>query len=662
MEQTKSRIKLVKLCRWLVVVFFTLVVCVGGFFFIIYLLGPPPLDTTQNTIYYSSNGEKIGEERGVENRYWVTLEEINDDVIEATIQLEDQHFYNHNGFDFKRMSAALINNIRSGSLQEGASTITQQYARNLYLSHEKNWTRKIKEAFYAIRLEAFYDKDTILEGYLNTIYYGHGVYGIEAASQLYFDKTNTDLTLAESALLAGVPNRPNFYSPINHFENAKQRQEQLIRILVNREVITDKEADLARNEDILIASIDPMYDKTNQIGYFRDVVLREMADILDLEQQEIRSSGYEVYTTLNIDDQTELQKAVVEHTAFDEDFQAGAVALDPNTGAITALTGGVDYDQSPFNRAVQAQRMVGSTFKPFLYYTALANGYTAATTLVSQPTTFLFDDGSIYRPRNFNSYYADDSITLAQALAVSDNIYAVKTNLFVTPELLVSTAKDFGITSDMEPVPALALGTASVSVKEMVTAYGMFANGGKEVDPYTIEKIIDADGETVYEREPIEPAQVLDPQQTFILNQLMTGMFDVNLNSYMAVTGAPIADELSGYYAGKSGSTSSDSWMIGYSPELVMGVWTGYDDNRELTNTQAKQAARGIWANFIDPAHSERDPDPFDVPEGIVAAYVDPHSGLLSTPNCPTSRLMYFVEGTEPRQYCKEHTGSLAIN
>lgn len=662
MEQTKSRIKLVKLCRWLVVVFFTLVVCVGGFFFIIYLLGPPPLDTTQNTIYYSSNGEKIGEERGVENRYWVTLEEINDDVIEATIQLEDQHFYNHNGFDFKRMSAALINNIRSGSLQEGASTITQQYARNLYLSHEKNWTRKIKEAFYAIRLEAFYDKDTILEGYLNTIYYGHGVYGIEAASQLYFDKTNTDLTLAESALLAGVPNRPNFYSPINHFENAKQRQEQLIRILVNREVITDKEADLARNEDILIASIDPMYDKTNQIGYFRDVVLREMADILDLEQQEIRSSGYEVYTTLNIDDQTELQKAVVEHTAFDEDFQAGAVALDPNTGAITALTGGVDYDQSPFNRAVQAQRMVGSTFKPFLYYTALANGYTAATTLVSQPTTFLFDDGSIYRPRNFNSYYADDSITLAQALAVSDNIYAVKTNLFVTPELLVSTAKDFGITSDMEPVPALALGTASVSVKEMVTAYGMFANGGKEVDPYTIEKIIDADGETVYEREPIEPAQVLDPQQTFILNQLMTGMFDVNLNSYMAVTGAPIADELSGYYAGKSGSTSSDSWMIGYSPELVMGVWTGYDDNRELTNTQAKQAARGIWANFIDPAHSERDPDPFDVPEGIVAAYVDPHSGLLSTPNCPTSRLMYFVEGTEPRQYCKEHRGSLAIN
>lgn len=628
---------------------------IGGIFFTIILLGPPPLTTAENTIYYDHLGNKIGEESGIENRYWVPLEEMDDMVVDATIQLEDQRFYQHNGFDLQRIAVAVINNIRSASFQEGASTITQQYARNLYLTHEKSWNRKIKEAFYAARLEFFYDKDTLLEGYLNTIYYGHGVYGIEAASQFYFAKPNTDLSLAQAALLVGVPNRPSFYSPINHYDHAKQRQKQLLNLLVTREVIEETEAFLAERE-VLHVQTEQLDNQINQIGYFRDLVSAEMATIID-DQEDFRFRGYHVYTTLNTDDQNYLLDSVDQHTAFDDDFQVGAMALNPNTGAITGLIGGTDYGTSPYNRAVQAERMVGSAIKPLLYYTALANGYTAATTLISQPTTFMFDDEITYRPRNFNSYYADDPITLAQALAVSDNIYAVKTNLFLTPEQLIKMARKLGITSDMDAVPALALGTASISVKEMVTAYAMFANGGSSLEPYTIDKIVDANGNIIYQHEQIDPEQVLDQQQTFILNQLMTGMFDVNLNSYMTVTGAPIVDQLTRHFAGKSGTTSSDSWMIGYSPDLVMGVWTGYDDNRPLTKTKAKQAAKSIWADFIEQAHQTRDVHAFEAPEGIVAAYVDPMTGQLSTDYCRTSRLMYFVEGTEPKQYCQEHDG-----
>lgn len=656
MNQNRKRKIRTKIYQILVIGLIAFSLVIGALFLFIFSLGPPPLTADQNTIYYGANGEKIGEERGVENRYWVPLDEMNEMVVNATIELEDQHFHEHSGFDYKRISAALLNNIRSGSLQQGASTITQQYARNLYLSQDKTWSRKLKEAFYAIRLELFYDKETILEGYLNTIYYGHGVYGIEAASQFYFDKANEELSLAESALLVGVPNRPNHYSPINHFDHAKQRQQLLLRLLVDRNVIEQEDALRAEQEVLTVTANNPN-EQTSQIGYFRDVVLTEMEKILEKDHTQIRRDGYHVYTTLDTDDQIYLADAVEKHTGVEETFQAGAMAVNPNTGAITALVGGKDYQQSPFNRAVQAQRMVGSTIKPLLYYNALESGYTAATTLVSQPTTFAFADGSNYRPRNFNNYYADDQVTLAQALAVSDNIYAVKTNLFLTPDRFVSTLGKFGITGEFDAVPALALGTASVSVQEMVVAYGMLANGGKKLEPYAIETIVDKDGNVIYERDQQKPKQVLDPQQTFILNQLMTGMFDVNLNSYMTVTGAPIVDQLSGHYAGKSGTTSSDNWMIGYSPELVMGVWVGYDDNRTLTKTSEKQASRAIWADFIEKAHQSRSVGAFKAPSGIVAAYVNPMNGKLSTPYCPTSRLMYFVEGTEPRQYCKDHPG-----
>nr|WP_239984523.1 PBP1A family penicillin-binding protein [Lentibacillus sediminis] len=626
---------------------------IAGIYFISFLLGPPKLDIEQNTVLLSTDGEVIGVESGLENRAWISLDEMAPEVIEATLLTEDQHFFEHNGFDFKRIAGAVLQNIRSMSLKEGASTLTQQYARNLYLTHEKTWIRKIKEAFYTVRLEMFYSKDEILEGYLNTIYYGHGAYGIEAASNYFFDKPASDLTLAESAMLAAVPKGPSYYSPLNDAENAKQRQTQILTTMYEEDAITETQYQDALAMKLVYAGEEE--EDEEKIGpYLQDAALNEVAAILELDPEEIRSGGYEIYTTMQVERQKALERELMQtlHTAGEID--AGVMAMDPTNGAIRALAGGTDYRESPFNRATQAKRMPGSTFKPFLYYAALENGYTPTTMLMSKPTTFELADGEVYQPSNFNGYYAGEPITLAQAIALSDNVYAVKTNMALGAEQLVETARKFGFSGKLPAVPSLALGTATVSVEEMVAGYAMLANGGREVEGYTVERIVDRNGKTVFEREKEQDQQVLDEQSAFILTHLLTGIFDRELNGYMPVTGSPIADQLTRIYAGKSGTTASDSWMIGYSPSLVTGVWIGYDDNRDLP-VGVSSFAKNIWAGFMEKAHAGLPQEKFDVPDGVVGVPVDPDTGKRATPFCGSSRVMYFEEGNEPIAYCSMH-------
>ncbi|RDW22298.1 monofunctional biosynthetic peptidoglycan transglycosylase [Oceanobacillus arenosus] len=625
-----------------------------GIYFISFLLGPPALTSEQNTIYYSNNGEIIGEESGLENRYWLDLDGIPSTFVDATILIEDQHFFEHHGFDLKRIAGAIVKNIQSLSLKEGASTLTQQYARNIFLSHEKTWTRKLKEAFYTIRLEMYYSKEEILEGYINTVYYGHGAYGVEAASKYFFNKSAAELDLAESAMLSGIPKGPTYYSPFNNETNAANRQALILNLMKNNEVITEQEYNHAKAEEIVYSQARQI--EKEMIGpYFQDVVLSEAADLLNLEMDGIRSGGFNIYTTLDIDQQSMLETTTSATISAQSDIEIGAMAMDPKSGAIRALIGGRDYQKSPFNRAVDAMRMPGSTFKPFLYYAALQNGYTASTLLASKPTTFMLEDGEVYAPSNFNDYYAEEPITLAQALSLSDNIYAVKTMLYLGADNLIKTARQFGITSELPAVPSLALGTATVSLKEMVTAYGMLANGGKQIDGHTIEKITDRNGKVLFERENEAGPLVLEPKQVFILNHLMTGMFDHNLDGYTAVTGASIADSLTRPYAGKSGTTNSDNWMIGYSPSLVTGIWTGYDDNRTMEVVAESGYAKKIWADFMEYAHKESPQENFDAPIGVVGIPIDPKTGALATPYCDTSVIMYFEKGTEPRKYCTEH-------
>lgn len=635
-------------------VFLSVLVLLSGVYLASYLLGPPDLVPQQNTVYYSQDGKVIGEERGNRGEDWVDLSDISDQLIQATLLAEDRHFYKHHGFDIPRIMGAVWTDLKTMSLKQGASTLTQQYARNLYLSFEKTWTRKLQEAFYTIRLEMFYSKDKILEGYLNTIYYGHGAYGVEDASEYYFNKSANELSLAEAAMLAGIPKGPTYYSPYNNLANAKKRQKWILGLLRNRHIISAQDYEQAIHTELAFTKpVDQQ--KADKAPYFQDTVLHEAANLLELDKEKVRSGGYQIYTTLDTDKQTKLEKQT--NTVFQDssDIQVGAIAMDPHNGAMRALIGGKDYEDSSFNRAIQAKRMPGSAFKPFLYYAALQNGYTPTTMLMSKPTVFKLESGGKYTPNNFDGYYANKPITLAQALALSDNIYAVKTNLFLGVDKLIHTARKLGITSQLPKVPSLALGTATVSVKEMVTGYGILANGGHDIEAYTVEKIMDPSGKVLYKRDHNSGEQILDPQTTFVLTQLMTGMFDRSLNGYMSVTGSTVADKLSRPYAGKSGSTDSDSWMIGYSPDLVTGIWTGYDDNRQMEKVAETAYAKEVWAGFMEAAHKDMPPRKFAVPSGVVKVSIDPETGKRATRYCNHSRVMYFKKGTEPTEYCSLH-------
>ncbi|RSK29465.1 PBP1A family penicillin-binding protein [Bacillus sp. HMF5848] len=620
--------------------------------------GPPPLAVPQTTLIYAGDSTIIGESHNGQERYWVPLNEMAPSLVNATISIEDKRFFEHKGLDFKRIVGALLADIKAMAKVQGASTITMQYARNLFLEHDKTWMRKIQESLYALRLEMSYTKQQILEGYLNTIYYGDGTYGVEAAARHYFGKPANELSLAESSMLAGVPKGPSYYSPFKNFEKAKNRQKIILQSMVENNYITQYDADTAYSS--LLKFNDGSKYKVEAIApYFQDIVNEILHSKLGIEQRVIELGGLRVYTTLDIQAQRIAEKQLADTIAANSDIQAAFVALDPKTGAVKALIGGRDYVESPFNRAVQAVRQPGSTFKPFLYYAALSQGFTPSTELRSERTTFLFDDGrSKYTPQNYNNYYADGPITMAQALALSDNVYAVKTyqmlNEMANDTQLVKTAKQFGITSPLKSVPSLALGTSPVRLLEMVNAYGMLANGGKNIKPVFITKVVNYRGDVIFEHKSNEE-QALDSDLAFITTHMMTGMFDEKLNDYTSVTGRTIIPTISRPYAGKSGSTSTDSWMIGYSPQVVAGVWTGYDKDRTIDLIAERQYSKQIWAGFMEQVLESEPVIAFRPSENVVGVYVNPDNGLLATEDCPVSRLTYFLAGTEPTQYCTVH-------
>ncbi|WP_349408868.1 PBP1A family penicillin-binding protein [Pseudalkalibacillus sp. SCS-8] len=637
--------------RTLILLSIPVVVIGCAFFIYIHVLGPPPLKVPQTTVFYGADGTIIGEHEPLgQNRFWVKLEDVSPALIEATIAVEDRKFYNHHGFDLRRIAAALLADIKAGAKVQGASTITQQYSRNLFLAPDKTWERKLKEAFYAVRIEANYTKEEILQGYLNTIYYGHGNYGVEAASQYYFGKSAKALNLAEASLLAGIPKGPSYYSPLKNMENARVRQQIVLDSMVATGKISETQALKAYQTPIEIIGKASLPEE--KASYFQDEVEYLLKNRVGLDPEEVALGGYHVYTTLD----TELQKKAdhwVEKTIPDiSTIQVGMVALDPRSGDVKAMVGGRSYEESTYNRATQARRAPGSTFKPFLYYAALKKGYTPSSLLRSEPTTFYEGEENQYTPENFGNYYANEEITLAQAMAVSDNVYAVKTNIFIGTDQLVKTAKDFGIKSELAPIPSLALGTKPVGVLEMVSAYSVFANKGVRSEPRFIKKIVDYKGDVVYEQEVVKK-RVIDPEYAYVMTDLLRGVFDQRLNDYTRVTGASISGLINRPTAGKTGSTNYDNWIIGYTPQLVTGVWTGYDKGKTLHEFNDVLYSKNIWGHFMKDALADRPIVQFRKPKGVVGVYINPDSGLLSNKNCPEKRLSYYIAGTEPTEYCE---------
>ena len=619
-----------------------IVFIVGNIGMYIYCLITPKIEINESQSFYlyDQNEQLVFQT----NDDWIPLDKISKNLIDATISTEDKYFYKHIGFDYLRIVKAMATNIVNGDKSEGASTITQQYARNLFLNFDKTWKRKIDEAILAFELEVHYTKDEILEGYLNTINYG-GVYGIENASQYYFGKSASDLSLAEASMLAGIPQSPSNYSPVKNYNLARERQKLVLTMMKNNKVITEEEYNTAISTELKI--IGKAKDNSlTSINYYKDAVMNELESLKQIPSSLIETGGLRIYTTLDISAQEDLENAVHSYINDETKIETAAIMMDPNTGGIMALIGGNNYSKSQYNRAINSKRQVGSTMKPLLYYTALENGFTASSSFTSEKTTFTFAGDKTYSPKNYNDTYANGPISMAAAISYSDNIYAVKTHLFLGENMLVDTAKRIGITSNLTAIPSLALGTEEISLLEMVTGYSSFANLGYKVEPHFIKKIEDNKGNILYENKE-EKELVLNSSLTYILNEMLTYTYNQNFIDYNYPTLISLLPDITHKYAIKSGTTDTDLWIMGYTNNVVLGIWNGYDDNSKISSTDYSYH-KNIWIDTMENYFKDHEAKWFDIPDNIVGVLVNPITGVTATENEQKKKMFFYLKGTEP--------------
>ena len=635
--------KLKKIIKVFVLLMIIALLAFGGV--ILYIKMSPKLEIKNANAFlmYDSQNELFFQGSG--SQEWVNLEDISDKLIQATIYTEDKHFYQHFGFDFLRIAKALYVNITSGSKSQGASTISQQYAKNLFLDFDKTWERKLKEMWITLQLEVHYDKDEILEGYLNTINYGHGMYGIQNASKFYFDKNASELDWAEAAMLTGIPKSPSNYSPIVNFDLAKQRQTNILYNLYKNEIITEEEYNQAVSEELTIVGEKNSQELAN-IMYYQDAVMRELNSLEEIPESLLETGGIKIYTNLDMNAQSVLENSIKNNLTDETELQVASVMMDPNTGKIIALVGGKDYNKSQYNRAYQSARQVGSTMKPFLYYAALENGFTSSTTFTSEQTTFTFSNNQTYSPQNYGDQYGNKPISLATAISYSDNIYAVKTHMFLGEDALVNISKRLGITAELEEIPSLPLGTASINIIEMAAAYSAFANEGYKVEGYLISRVEDLKGNVLYEHKE-EKENILNKSLTYILSELLTSTYDSTFIDYNYPTAIGIAPKIKHKLALKSGTTNTDHWSIGYNHNIVTAVWVGYDDNRDIEASDYKYS-RNIWVEATEGYLQDQEDAWYKQPSNVVGVLVNPITGKPATDADEKKKIMYYVKGTEP--------------
>ncbi|MDR7481736.1 MAG: penicillin-binding protein 1A [Armatimonadota bacterium] len=601
------------------------------------LYAPP----SQTTRIYAENGELIASLYR-ENRRIVPLTAVPLVLRQAVIAIEDERFYTHRGIDPRGIARALWRNLREGAVVEGGSTITQQLARNLFLSQERALSRKVAEMLLAIEIERRLTKDEILERYLNLVYFGQGAYGVEMAAQVYFGKPARDVTLGEAALLAGLIRAPSVYSPYRNPGLARARQELVLQRMVQLGYITPAQAAAAQAARIALAPASNAGLVGIRAPYFVSFILTRLLETYGEEL--VYKGGLQVYTTLDPRLQALADQAVRRglEAAVRRRLnatQAALVALDPRTGAIRAMIGGADFARSQFNRAWQARRQPGSAFKVFVYTTAISRGIPPTRILEDLPTTYRLPGAPPWTPKNYDGKFSGP-VTLRRALEQSINVPAARMIAELGPKDVVATARKMGIESPLQPVLSLALGSADVTPLEMSVAFAALANGGLRVHPLAILKVTDARGKVLEEYRPRREL-ALEPDVAYVMTDLLKGVIERGTGRAAAL-GRPAA--------GKTGTTDDyrNAWFVGYTPYLAAAVWVGNDDNTPMRRVVGGGLPAEIWAAFMKPATQAHPPDDWTPPEGVVITTVCAGSWDLATPACPHPRREVFTRASAP--------------
>lgn len=589
-------------------------------------------------------------QRFYERREPVTLEVIPEYLKKAIIATEDAKFYRHPGVDLKGILRAVVRNLSAGQYVEGASTITQQLAKTLFLTPRKSIMRKLKEAFLAFQIERRYTKDEILTLYLNQVYFGSGAYGVEAAAQIFFGKSVRDLTLPECALIAGMPKSPSRFSPLVDKERAVKRRNVVLEQMKRLGIISNAQAEAAKHTVLVTA---PQKARlADKAPYFVSYVTGLLEKRLG--QNALYELGLNVYTTLEDRMQQAAEHAVahgLERLAArmkargllkKESPQAALIAVDVPRGAIVAMVGGSDFEHGPFNRAVYARRQPGSAFKPLVYALAIEKGFAQNDLLLDAPVVFTGVSGRRdWSPENFSGTYQGE-ITLRKALALSKNIPAVRLINKLGPSTAAAFAHRMGIESPLEPNLSLALGTSEVTLTELTAAYATFANRGVWNRPFAVIEVTDKQGRTLW-RHRAQRRPVISAQTAAVVTDMLRAVVLEGTGRAARGLGRPIA--------GKTGTTDHyrDALFVGFSPTLAVGVWVGLDHHGTLGNKETgARAALPIWIEFMKNVLRDRPYYDFDVPDGVVTLPMDPESGLLAAEGSPTAVPAVFKKGTQP--------------
>ena len=684
----------------LLVVFFLTGATCGGLWFLYRMYQTlPTLDQIENiepplSSKVMGNNGTLVYEFSIEKRSWVSLQSIPQDLINAVTSIEDRKFFDHWGVDIKRIIGATFVNILRGHLAQGGSTLTQQLARNVYLSSKTSMIRKIREAMTAVQIEQYYTKKEILELYLNQVYFGAGVYGVESAARHYFNKSVSKLNLNECSVLAGIIQLPERYRP-DKKSNATRLIARRGKVLQAMEKMRFVNEQTVKTVSALPIPYNPQKDISQRAPYFveyiRQYCEQKYGDDL------LYNGGLTIYTTLDAEAQDSIEKNLkpqlhdlqkmmnsyfLDKTQFNKrhkisrDFfmahfdslyncyktecdalpdslhrrivQTAITAMDVKTGAILSLVGGRDFIESKFNRALQAVRQPGSAFKPFVYTAAMEHGFTPASVLLDQPITLMTPQGE-WHPENYDKTFKGP-VTVRYALAHSLNMVAIQTLMQVGGDTVVSYARKMGLKQHLDPVPSLAIGACEVIPFELLTAFSIFPNKGMRSAPYFINRIVDRDGK-ILESHEISQTPVLSPQTAYIMTDLLTSV--VRNGTAAAIPGLGFTRPC----AGKTGTSNdySDAWFVGFTPQIACCVWVGMDERRSLGyGLTGAQAAVPIFVKAATALHRKLPIEQFEQPDSIISAKVCNLSHKLASPSCPDTYNEIFIEGKLPEP-CDMH-------